>query len=342
MDVIREATDRGLIIELPRQFGKYTYIRTLGTATTSIIIVAEDRSGQKFAVKVVNRNSLVTDNQLEFFERELRLLQFINHPNIVHLHDVVYQPDTIALVMEFCENGDLFDHLWHHGPIPGSTVRNYIFQILKALECFHEKGYAHRDLKPENILIDSRSRVKVCDLGMARSSGPDGMMSTICGTMPYNPPEIVQGLPYDGSKVDIWSLGILIFVMITGQLPWESDDRQGVMREIIEGVINFPQDFPAELKAIVRVCTNLNPSDRPAATELLEMAWLKEEQSDYARMFGLLNQDNWKANMAKNPSVGRTSVRMILRRSNLKAVGQERGKFGSLVKLHDDHGNGED
>jgi serine/threonine protein kinase len=347
MDIIREATERGTIIEIPRQFGKYTYVRTLGSATNSVILLADDRSGTKYAVKVVSRSCLVTDGQLEFFERELRLLQFIHHPNIVHLQDVLYLTDTIALVMEFCENGDLCEQLWHHGPMNANTARSHIYQILKALECFHEKGYAHRDLKPENILIDSRGRVKICDLGLARAGGSDGMMSTICGTIPYTPPEIVQGLPYDGAKVDIWSLGILIFVMVCGKLPWESDDQTGMVREIMDGVVSFPEDLHPELITIVRACTNFNPSNRPSASELLEMPWLKDEQPAYAKTFGIGSkgiqaQDSWKGVPGKAGTVGRTSVRMILMRPHVKAGTPERGKLAPLGKSTDARSGGED
>jgi serine/threonine protein kinase len=312
MNMIREATERGIIVEFPRQHGKYTYIRTLGVANTSVICLAEDRSGQKYALKIVSRDFLVTEGQLEFFERELRLLQFIHHPNIVRLLDVLYQPHTIALVMEFCEGGDLFEELWHHGPLPVALARNYIYQILKGLECFHEKGYAHRDLKPENILIDGKAQVKLCDLGLARSGGADGMMQTLCGTVPYTPPEIVQGLPYDGSRADIWSLGILIFVMATGRLPWESEDNLGMAREIVDGQISFPPEFPSELKGIVRVCTNLNPADRPTASELLASPWLREEQSAYARAFGM-------AGAQRSSTIGKTSARIILKRSGTRS-----------------------
>jgi serine/threonine protein kinase len=338
MDIIREATERGTIIEIPRQFGKYTYVRTLGAETSSVILLVEDRSGVKYAVKVVSRTCLVTDGQLEFFESELRILQFIHHPNIVRLQDVIYQTDTIALVMEYCENGDLFEQLWHHGPMNANTARSHIYQILKALECFHEKGYTHRGLKPENILIDGRGRVKICDLGLARAGGSDRVMSAVCGTVPYTPPEIVQGLPYDGTKVDMWSLGILIFVMVSGRLPWESDDQAGMMREIIDGVISFPGEFHPELVIIVRACTNLNPSNRPSASELLEMPWLKDEQPAYAKAFGLgakgiQPQDSWKGNPGKAGSVGKTSVRMILMQPHGKNVNPERPTRGAAARL---------
>jgi serine/threonine protein kinase len=331
MDVVREATENGAIIDIPRQFGKYTYIRTLGCASNSIILLVEDRSHYQYAVKVVSRSFLASQGQLEHFERELRLLQFIQHPNIIRLMDVVYAPDTIALVMEHCENGDLFEFLWHHGPIPVAMCRSYLVQLLKALECFHEKGYAHRDIKPENVLIDGRARVKLCDLGLARASGNDGMMQTICGTIPYTPPEIVQGLPYEGAKADIWSLGILTFVMVTGRLPWASEDRAGMMREILDGHISFPPEFCPELRTFVRYCTSVNPADRPTATELLDIPWVAEEIPAYNKMFGLpgrvatvSSSEGWAG--PKGQNVARQSARMILMRPHHRSLSADRAR----------------
>jgi serine/threonine protein kinase len=342
MDVVREATENGAIIEIPRQFGKYTYVRTIGCATNSIVLLVEDRGGHPYAVKVVSRTFLAQQGQLECFERELRLLQFIHHPNVIRLIDVVYSTDTIALVMEHCEHGDLFEFIWHHGPLPVDVCRSYLVQLLKALECFHEKGYAHRDIKPENVLVDGRSRIKLCDLGLARSSGNDGMMQTICGTIPYTPPEIVQGLPYDGLKADMWSLGILVYVMVTAKLPWEAEDRSGMMREILDGVISFPPDFPPELRTVIRYCTNVNPGDRPAVTDLLQLPWVAEEIPAYNKMFGLAGKatgatssEGWK--LSKGQSVARQSARMIFMKPHTRSLSADRAKPIGLTK---DSGSG--
>jgi serine/threonine protein kinase len=157
------------------------------------------------------------------------------------------------------------------------------------------------------------------------------MMQTICGTIPYTPPEIVQGLPYEGPKADIWSLGILVFVMVTAKLPWESDDRAGMMREILEGVISFPPDVPPEIRTFVRYCTNLNPADRPTAADLLQSPWLAEELPAYNKMFGLsgkapglANSDGWKG--AKVTTVARHSARMILMKPHPRSLSADKAK----------------
>jgi serine/threonine protein kinase len=281
-----EATDAGIIVEFPKQIGRYSYIRTLACATTSVLVLVEDASHSQFAAKLVSRELLERQGQLKLFEREVRLHQFIRHPNIVRLYDIVYLPKNIVLVMEYCEGGDIFRLIWHSGALPLPSLRSFVFQVLKGLECLHEKGYAHRDLKPENLLLFGKSTVKICDLGLARAAGPDELMSTICGTVPYAAPEILASVVYDGARADVWSLGIVTFVMATGRLPWLADDQTGMIREIMTGYLDFPNDFPEQVLPFCRRCLRVDPRDRPTVTELLDLPWLKDELPAYITLVG--------------------------------------------------------
>jgi serine/threonine protein kinase len=284
METLCEATDAGIIVEFPKQIGRYSYIRTLTCATTSVLVLVEDASHSQFAAKLVSRELFDRQGQLKLFEREVRLHQFIRHPNIVRLYDIVYLPKNIALVMEYCEGGDMFRLIWHSGPIPVPSLRSFVFQVLKGLECLHEKGYAHRDLKPENLLLVGKSTVKICDLGLARAAGPDGLMLTICGTVPYAAPEILASVVYDGARADVWSLGIVTFVMATGRLPWLADDQPGMIREIMAGYVDFPGDFPEEILPLCRLCLRVDPCDRPTVSELLDLPWIKDELPAYSAL----------------------------------------------------------
>jgi serine/threonine protein kinase len=204
----------------------------------------------------------------------------------VRLYDIVYLPKNIILVMEYCEGGDIFRVIWRNGAIPLPSLRSFLVQILKGLECLHEKAYAHRDLKPENLLLCGKSTVKICDLGLARAAGPDGLMSTICGTVPYAAPEILASVVYDGSRADVWSLGVVTFVMATGRLPWLADDQTAMIREIMTGFIDFPRDFPEELLPFCRLCLRVDPRDRPTVTELLDLPWVRDELPAYSILIG--------------------------------------------------------
>jgi serine/threonine protein kinase len=325
-----ESTELGVMIEVPRQFGKYCYVRTIGSAASSVVLLVQDRQGEQYAAKVVKRDSLCETN-LEYFEREVRLLQFIHHPNIVRLSEVVYEKDNIILIMEYCEHGDLFDHLGAKGALPLSRLRSFIYQLLKALQCLHEKGFAHRDLKPENILVCSDACIKVADFGLARPIPTNGMMSTICGSLHYMAPEILQERPYDGPKADMWSLGIIVHAMALNQLPWHAQDDAGLIREILSSVISYPPTLLPEVAQIIQRCTSRNALERPTATELLELPWVSEELPQYIRMFGLTGKlgvaqlrDGDIKSMPQFPSVTRSTAKLILSKPSLRAAPSER------------------
>jgi serine/threonine protein kinase len=240
--------------------------------------------------------------------------------------------------MEYCEHGDLFDELRKSGPLSICRLRSYIYQLLKALQCLHEKGFAHRDLKPENILVASGSIVKLGDLGLAQALPPDGMMTTICGSLYYMAPEILRAVPYDGRKADIWSLGIIIFAMCLNRLPWASSDIPGMGREILDGTIMYPAQMMPEILEIVQICTKKNPSERPTARQLLEMPWISEETLEYKRLFSLTSRlslrssrDTYSASSAKIPSQTRRRPKLVLEKHPLRAFQSLDAKSGLRI-----------
>jgi serine/threonine protein kinase len=330
MSVVLEQTQSGVIIEIPRQFQRYAYVHTLGSASSSVVVLVKDKEGSQYAAKMVSRAALVTEQRLEYFERELRVLEFVRHPHIVRLHEIVYLPDIIGVVMEYCEGGDLFDHMVRTGPLRPSVLRRFLYQILKGLECLHDKGYAHRDLKPDNIFVDKSGRVTIGDFGFAKASS--GMTSTICGTLDYTAPEILQEKNYDGRKADIWSIGILIYVMGSRILPWTSPDSAGVAAEIKAGVIPMPLDFPMELRNLIQMCTKMDPKERPTPTQLLETQWLREEQVPWARQFGVAGKKEpvSRSLMASKGSVARESAKLILSKPTVRPFNSEKLRMSGV------------
>jgi serine/threonine protein kinase len=335
MAKVHEFTALGDEINLPGSFGKYTYVRTISCATTSVVLLVVDRSGDRFAAKVVSRDSLAGDG-MEYFERELRLLQFINHPNIVKLHDTVFLDSYIVLVMEFCERGDLFDHLARFGALPPLTVRKYAYHLLRALECLHEKGFAHRDLKPENILISSDESAKLTDFGLAASMSRASMMSARCGSLPYMAPEVIAETPYDGLQADIWSFGILLFVMTMNQLPWENTDEETMSTEIIKGEFNVPLDLLMDVGKVIQMCTKANPAERPTVPELLALPWFEEEAQTYdwmCRVSGFTFKTGERGPIAIASNASKGSIQMKLPKPQIRSVSPCIHRRKSLVPL---------
>jgi serine/threonine protein kinase len=278
-----EATELGEIIEIPVQFDDYICIRTINIAQSSVILLVADSAGKHYAAKVMSRAWLRESGQTENFNREIEILRLMRHPNIVRLHSVVELSDTIVTILEYCDGGDLFIRLWRTGGLPLPVCRSYLYQILKALEWIHTCGYAHRDIKPENIFITGKI-VKLSDFGIARAAGRDGLMSTICGSIPYVAPEVLAAVPYDGEKADIWSVGVLAFVMVTFQLPWAADAGQEITDEIVDRMITFPVGFPVEMIPFINMCLQTRPTDRPTVRELLALPWIHSEAPAYSRL----------------------------------------------------------
>jgi serine/threonine protein kinase len=334
---IREVTGFGDQIDLPASFGKYTYVRTISCETTSVVILVADRSCEKFAAKVVKRDSLTGDG-MEYFEREMRLLQFINHPNIVKLHDTVYLDSYIVLVMEFCERGDLFNHLARCGALPPPDVRKFAYHLLKGLECLHEKGFAHRDIKPENILISSDDSVKLADFGLAASMSRTSLMKARCGSLPYMAPEVIADVSYDGMQADVWSFGILLFVMTMNQLPWDSTDNDDSMcREIAKGEFNVPLDLLMDVGKVIQMCTKPNPAERPTIADLLALPWFEEEVAAYdwmCRVGGFALKSTERGGMSNSSQFPKSTVKLNLPKHQMRTGLPTCQRRRSLIPAH--------
>jgi serine/threonine protein kinase len=192
-------------------------------------------------------------------------------------------------------------------------------------------------LKPENILIHSEQIIKIADLGLARPVPQDGMMTTICGSMHYMAPEILQELPYDGTKADMWSLGIIIYAMTLNELPWNAQDNAGLIKEIVRGAIAYPVNMPPEIAKLIQMCTKKAPRERPTATELLDLPWVSQELVAYTRLFGPLGKLSMASlnqrevhSMPKLPSVSKSSAKLILSKPNLRAGDRPVPRGGKL------------
>ena len=272
-----EATDDGSPVRIPRTFGTYKYVRTLGTGSTSVVcLVEESKSKTLFAAKVVERSFIVRFRRLEYLERELRVMGTLQHPYIVRLVDVFYLDEVIIMIMDYCEHGDLLSFVYQNGTPSLPQLRTILFQLVSALDYLHSRGLAHRDLKPENLLVDSNCDVKVADLGLAKENQKDAMMQTVCGTMYYTAPEVLAERDYDGCRADIWSIGVIASLLAHGALPWTSEDEVGIKRDIINGDVRLSDDLPDMVHSFITACLQMNPEDRATTKDLLKMPLIRD------------------------------------------------------------------
>lgn len=264
-------------IQIPLHFGRYDYIRTVGTGSFSVVALVYERSNQQqFACKICSRSLLMEKNIFDRFEREVRIMQTFHHPNLVHLFDIVYDENLIYLIMEYCMNGELFQVIVEHGKLEESISRKIFAQLIEGMTYIHMRDIAHRDLKPENILLDENLNPKITDFGLCHQIEHNTLLKTPCGSPFYAPPEVIANQPYDGKKSDVWSLGVVLYTMVTGSLPWKETNQMALFRQIMEADFIIPKSIPPTLRDLIQRLLRVDPTDRPDMQDIANHPWLSE------------------------------------------------------------------
>lgn len=190
----------------------------LGRGSFSEVALCEHLlSGEKVAVKIMDKSAMKDKESLTRLYRELCILKSIKHPFIAEFYQTFETKSKLFAVMEHCETGELFELIVKQGKLSEEYAAFLFHQIVEALVYLHELSIAHRDVKPENILLDTKNQIKLIDFGLSNLSVDGKMFLTPCGSPCYAPPEMIKKLPYDGRISDIWSLGITLFAMVTGR-----------------------------------------------------------------------------------------------------------------------------
>ena len=260
METIQAIINDEIQISIPIHFGRYDYIRSIGSGSFSVVALVNERgTNNQFACKICSRQHLMQKNIFDRFEREVRIMQSFNHPSLVALYDVVYDQNLIYLIMEYCQNGELFQVIANNGRLDEDSARRIFIQIVSGMVYIHSRGIAHRDLKPENVFVDAESNIKLGDFGLSHDRNGNHLLSTLCGTLYYSAPEIINHQNYDGAKADIWSLGCMVFELATNEYLFDPNDiddddsRSSTYQDdirhlsMIEQVIGpIPQDWARE------------------------------------------------------------------------------------------------
>ncbi|AMD21132.1 HEL149Wp [Eremothecium sinecaudum] len=248
----------------------------------------ERKTGKTFAVKIINKRKVM--GNIEGVSRELEILRRLNHPLIVSLKAFYEDDESYYLVMEFVAGGDLMDFVAAHGSVGEDAGREISRQILEAVSYIHAQGISHRDLKPDNILIaqDDPVLVKITDFGLAKIQGNGTFMKTFCGTLAYVAPEVIDGKLGDeqhkhnnlySSLVDMWSMGCLIYVILTGHLPFSGSTQEQLYKQIARGSYHEGplKDFKISEQArdFIDSLLQVNPQDRLTAEKALQHPWIR-------------------------------------------------------------------
>lgn len=273
-DVMYESTGYGDVLAIPRRIGSYRVEGACGVGGCAVVVTVQDvRNQERYAAKIMNRPTSYDDG-LRHVERELRLAENMDCPFLISVIEVVYLESVICVVMELCMGGTLHKMIQDHFGAVQNRGPMIFEQIGAGVHYLHNRGLAHRDLKPENILVDSNFNVKLCDYGFLCEAAPGCLVSTICGSAIYVAPEVIQGKSYDPKKADMWSLGIILYCIITGHSPWMSESEAGILDEVIRGEIDV-DIMPTEVGKIVTRCCQVDPKERATIDEIMEMAFVQ-------------------------------------------------------------------
>ena len=216
----------------------------LGKGTFSTVKLATDiRTNEKIAIKILEKNKIKTTRDLNRINREINIAKNINHLNIVQFFEIKEDLDKYYILMEYCENGELFDLILSKKKLSEDEAAYYFYQLVNGLEYIHMNNIIHRDLKPENLLLTKNNILKIIDFGLSNYNPEDNLLSTPCGSPCYASPEMVSGKKYNGFTNDVWSLGIILYAMIYGYLPFENENNNDLLfRKIRECKVDYPKN----------------------------------------------------------------------------------------------------
>uniref|UniRef100_A0A673L8M7 non-specific serine/threonine protein kinase n=1 Tax=Sinocyclocheilus rhinocerous TaxID=307959 RepID=A0A673L8M7_9TELE len=206
--------------------------------------------------------------------REVRIMKGLNHPNIVQLFEVIETEKTLYLVMEYASGGEVFDYLVSHGRMKEKEGRAKFRQIVSAVHYCHQKNIVHRDLKAENLLLDADSNIKIADFGFSNEFKLGSKLDTFCGSPPYAAPELFQGKKYDGPEVDIWSLGVILYTLVSGSLPFDGQNLKELRERVLRGKYRVPFYMSTDCESILRRFLVLNPTKRCTLEQIMKDKWI--------------------------------------------------------------------
>ncbi|XP_038974633.1 CBL-interacting protein kinase 9 isoform X2 [Phoenix dactylifera] len=257
--------------------GNYELGRTLGEGSFAKVKFARNvQNGDSVAIKILDKDQVLRHKMIELIKREISTMKLIKHPNVVQLYEVMASKTKIYIVLEFVDGGELFDKIVKHGRLKEDEARRYFQQLLNAVDYCHSRGVYHRDLKPENLLLDSYGNLKVSDFGLsafAPQIREDGLLHTACGTPNYVAPEVLNDKGYDGTASDIWSCGVILFVLMAGYLPFDEPNLMALYKKICKADFSCPSWFSSGAKKLIKRILDPNPHTRITIPQILEDEW---------------------------------------------------------------------
>ncbi|XP_055620464.1 MAP/microtubule affinity-regulating kinase 3-like isoform X27 [Toxorhynchites rutilus septentrionalis] len=260
--------------------GKYKLLKTIGKGNFAKVKLAKHvPTSKEVAIKIIDKTQL-NASSLQKLYREVRIMKLLDHPNIVKLFQVIETEKTLYLVMEYASGGEVFDYLVLHGRMKEKEARAKFRQIVSAVQYCHQKRIIHRDLKAENLLLDSEMNIKIADFGFSNQFTPGSKLDTFCGSPPYAAPELFQGRKYDGPEVDVWSLGVILYTLVSGSLPFDGATLRELRERVLRGKYRIPFYMSTDCENLLKKFLVLNPAKRASLESIMKDKWMNMGYED--------------------------------------------------------------
>lgn len=266
-----------------KYIGKYRIVNFLGSGSSSKVVLAYNTlTEERVAIKIISRNHEISQYEIKDNRifREIVLSCLLNHPNIVRLLEFFYSTDHFFLVFEYVKGMQLYDVLINQTQLNERDARKYFRQVISAIEYIHLNCIAHRDLKIENILIDNNDNVKILDFGLSNFYNNETLLKTFCGSLYFAAPELLDGRKYMGPEIDIWSLGVILYAMLCGKVPFDDENISNLQLKIKSGKFEFPANISETAKTLIKQMLQNTPEKRCDFQTIKDSEWINEEHSN--------------------------------------------------------------
>ncbi|KIK02548.1 hypothetical protein K443DRAFT_677498 [Laccaria amethystina LaAM-08-1] len=246
----------------PSKLGEYTVTKDIAEGTFGKVKMATHTiTGHKVAMKYISKAVIQREKTKTRVRREFEYMRTLRHSHIIKLYEVISTPTDIIFVLEYA-GGELFNYIVAHGRMPEPRARRFFQQIISGIEYSHRLKIVHRDLKPENVLLDDDLNVKIADFGLSNEISDGDFLTTSCGSPNYAAPEVIRGGIYAGPEIDVWSSGVILYVMLCGRLPFEDDDVQILFSKISQGNFHIPSFLSPDAKNLIIQMLAVDPIKR--------------------------------------------------------------------------------
>lgn len=267
----------------PVRIGQYILQQTLGAGSFGKVKLAtHSLTGHRVAMKIINRRKISSLDMGGRVKREIQYLKLLRHPHIIKLYEVITTPNDIIMVIEYA-GGELFQYIVDRGRMPEPEARRFFQQVICAMEYCHRHKIVHRDLKPENLLLDEYLNVKIGDFGLSNIMTDGDFLKTSCGSPNYAAPEVISGRLYAGPEIDIWSCGVILYVMLCGRLPFDDEYIPTLFKKINNGIYTLPSYLSQEARHLLSQMLIVDPVKRITIQEIRQHPWFNVDLPAYLR-----------------------------------------------------------